>query len=110
MNNTYYLMRHGRSESNDLKVIACSPEKSVTGFGLTEQGSQQARQAAAQFAQKVGVTPVIFASDFLRAQQTAEAVASACKTTVTCDVRLRERDFGELDRTPSDNYHKGWDA
>lgn len=110
MKNTYYLMRHGWSESNELHVIACSPEGSLEGFGLTDKGRYQAAKAADIFAKVVAQKPIIYSSDFLRARQTAEAVASVCHSKVITDVRLRERNLGELDGASADDYYKVWDA
>lgn len=110
MRNTYYLMRHGWSESNEQHVIACSPEGSLEGFGLTEKGRNQAKQAAEAFSKIVNQEPIIYSSDFLRALQTAEAVAGVCHSNVITDVRLRERNLGELDGASADDYYKVWDA
>lgn len=110
MKNTYYLMRHGWSESNELHVIACSPERSLEGFGLTKKGKRQVQQAAKAFTKIVHQTPIIYSSDFLRARQTAEAAADVFGTSILFDSRLRERNLGKLDGASADDYYKVWDA
>jgi broad specificity phosphatase PhoE len=109
MRNTYYLMRHGWSESNEKAIAVSSSDKALTGFGLTKKGRLQAERAANIFLAKHTDIPVIYSSDFLRAVQTAEPLAVKYNVEVQEDSRLRERDFGELDGTSADNYHRIWD-
>ena len=109
MNNTYYLMRHGFSESNEQGIIACD-ESSVTKYGLTDVGRQQAVEAAAVFKDQINSKPVIISSDYLRAHQTALILAEQFGVEVTLDKRLRERNFGTLNGTDFANYKKVWNV
>lgn len=48
-------------------------------------------------------------SDFSRAVETAEAIVAEVNSfAVMTDARLRERFFGALELTSSDNYSKVW--
>lgn len=110
MNNTYLLMRHARSEANEQGIIMSDPAKAVGAYGLTDEGVQQAKRAALALFAHLKCTPIIYSSDFLRARQTADIVASRFGADVALDERLRERNFGELNGQPDTNYHKVWDT
>ncbi len=109
MKNTYYLMRHGFSLSNEQGIIACD-DSSITQYGLTQTGKDQAASAAQTFKQIVKTAPLIISSDYLRAHQTAQILADAFDTRVILDRRLRERDFGQLNGTDFANYKKVWNV
>jgi broad specificity phosphatase PhoE len=59
---------------------------------LRPEGRAQARAAAARL--RAFAPPVIYASDALRARQTAEVIAAACGAPVVVDPALGEIDFG----------------
>jgi probable phosphoglycerate mutase len=59
---------------------------------LRPEGRAQARAAAARL--RGFGPPAVFASDALRARQTAEIIATACSVPATIDPTLREVDFG----------------
>ena len=103
-------MRHGESESNVLKLIASDPVGSVAKNGLTQNGRQQALKFANIFADEHDTKPIIISSDLLRASQTAQILAEVCKVDFKYDERLRERDFGKLDKQSIDNYTKIWEV
>ncbi len=86
-----YLVRHGESEGNVLGVI-----QGHADFPLTERGKQQAAQLASDLE---GVEfAAVFASDLVRASQTAAVVASNRKLAVTTTALLRERSFGKYEK------------
>ncbi len=63
--------------------------------GLTDQGHAQARTVALALAtESIRPWTRIVASDLLRAQQTAAAIAESLALTIESDVRLRELDVG----------------
>jgi broad specificity phosphatase PhoE len=86
---TIYIARHGQSEGN------VKDDTKGGNPGLTKNGRDQARALAQQFA------PItldqIFASDLVRAKQTAEIVATGRNLSVIEDSRIRERFFGLLE-------------
>lgn len=108
MNNTYYLMRHGHSNANQLGIITCRPDDCIFNFGLTEKGKKQAIATAEGLARLIKNPVVVLSSDFLRARETAEIVASKLSATVILDTRLRERDFKQLHGSRDTNYKKIW--
>lgn len=86
---TLLLCRHGQSEWNaQRRIQGQSPEAG----GLTEQGRLEAQQLAGRL-QSAGIDAV-YASDLLRAQQTAQVVGAAVTLPVQPDRRWREIDLG----------------
>jgi len=101
-------MRHGESKAN-LKGIIISHPKNGThiDYALSEHGKEQARESAAK--SHLSSKTVLFSSDFSRAVETAQIVqgilgASDVHTTEL----LRERRFGDWERTPNSNYARVW--
>jgi broad specificity phosphatase PhoE len=86
---TLFLCRHGQSEWNAQRRIQ---GQSPLAGGLTEQGRWEAQQLASRL-QAAGVAAV-YASDLLRAWQTAEIVGAAVGLPVQPDPRWREIDLG----------------
>lgn len=101
-NNTYFLMRHGESESNVKKVTSSNYEKNES-YPLTFRGRAQVEKAGIRLKKEGGVD-LIFASDFLRTRDTAEIVASSLKAPVYFDKRLREVNTGIFDGRPYEEY------
>lgn len=83
-----YFVRHGESEANVLRVISNRGRH----HPLTERGWAQARTLADQL-RGVGIIKV-FTSPLLRATQTAETLARACRVTYDMTYALREFDCG----------------
>lgn len=117
LNNTYYGMRHGESEANLMHLISSDPTVATQSHGLTDTGFQQAQSSARQWADQnssssasnTAKRPVIvISSDFKRAAQTAETLATACDTTVIYTPILRERNFGSWNGTSDENYKLVW--
>lgn len=83
------LCRHGQSEWNaQRRVQGQAPEAG----GLTEQGRWEAQQLGRRL-QDMGVT-ALYASDLLRAWETAQIVGAAVGLPVQRDPRWREIDLG----------------
>ena len=99
-----YVMRHGQTNWNVLgKVQGC------TDIELNETGMKQAQKAKEEFNQCD--IDIIFSSPLKRAKKTAEIVSQDKKVPVICDVRLREREFGELEgKNPETCQQKFCDA
>jgi len=101
-------MRHGQSLANEQGLIISDPANGLLAeYGLSETGRKQVRVAAQNAA--LPRTTLIFSSDFSRAQQTAEIVRDilgAGKVILT--PHLRERYFGDWEKTPNTNYENIW--
>jgi broad specificity phosphatase PhoE len=96
---TIYILRHGESEANINKQIGLIPKAS-----LTIEGRNQVKKAAQNF---VNVHfDFIFSSDFVRAHQTAEIIASEKKLIVQTTKALRERSYGRLNGKTFDEIRK----
>ncbi len=88
MNTTIYLVRHGQSHSNAGIYTNAQNELETT---LTAKGIEQA-QARADELKQVPFTAA-YASDLIRAVQTAEIIAMPHKLHVTQSPLLRERRY-----------------
>jgi len=110
LNNSYYIMRHGQSRGNVEKKIVSSPENGIPGYGLTQKGRAQAAESI-ENVKGLGSDTVIYASDFLRAKETAGIVDQHLNTPdgVILSPLLRERFFGDWELTPDKNYSNVWE-
>ncbi len=93
------LVRHGESEGNVRHEINDDPNRAVS---LTERGREQAA-AAAERLRAVPFTHA-YASEFLRAQQTAEILLRHRACPLQVDARLNERHTG-MDGLPVDTFN-----
>jgi broad specificity phosphatase PhoE len=83
-----YLIRHGETDHNRDKIVQ-SPNSPLSALG-----QQQAQQLAKRFsALKVSH---ILCSDYLRAQQTAQAMLQHSNCEITYNELFRERNFGDI--------------
>lgn len=99
--NTYYALRHGRSEKNDLGLVVSYPE--AQPYHLTELGRNQVSEGAQWLKDKA--IDMIIASDLTRTTESAQIVADVLGLTVTFDERLREMDMGVYNNKTHDEYH-----
>lgn len=100
-----YLVRHGQSEWNVLRLT----QGQTAHPRLTELGRAQARTAATLIADDLGghaVTKVL-SSDLARAHETAEVIAEMLGAEVVSDPRLREQHLGDLEGR---SYEETWAA
>ena len=107
-----YIVRHGESAGNVAREAAHNAGHRMIDIDirdvdvpLSELGQQQAEALGRWFASlPVDRTPnIILTSPYLRARHTAEIVATSAglsrdKYTLVVDERLREKEFGILDR------------
>ncbi len=108
LRNRFFVMRHGRSTANERSLIVSSPELGLNQYGLSDAGVKQVRTSLqANLHDLCGVTK-IYASDFLRARQTADLVASELNVEVELSPALRERYFGDWEGQPSGHYETVW--
>ena len=96
-----WLVRHGESTWNSLGLI----QGHADGPTLTEKGRQQSAQAADRL--RGGAIEAIYASDLVRAQETAAFVGTALGLPVRYDRALRERCFGVLEGLPMSTLDPG---
>lgn len=101
-------MRHGRSLANEAGLIISSPaDGALVKYGLSEVGRGQTAVAAQN--SPLNSKVLIYSSDFSRARQTAEIVRQIINADrVAITEALRERYFGDWDKTSHDNYQKVW--
>ena len=81
------LVRHGQTEWNDGARFQGHLDSPLTRAGKLQAESIGRRIAKEKIA-------AIYSSDFDRARQTAELIATPCKLSVTTNERLRERGLG----------------
>jgi len=102
------LVRHGESAGNVARDLAEAAGLSVIDIAerdmdvdLSERGEEQAEALGRWIAGRDGGPPtVVLASPYVRSRRTAElaVVGSGLDLPVLLDERLREREFGVLDR------------
>ncbi|MEK7628950.1 MAG: class I tRNA ligase family protein [Patescibacteria group bacterium] len=101
----FLLVRHGEAESNVGQFVSCYPEKKLNP--LTEKGRKQVEESAKKIKKELGKNKVaaIYASDVLRARETAQIIADELKIKeVVLDERLREINVGDLNGLLSSEY------
>jgi len=94
-----YLIRHGESIGNKLHLA----QGQKIDLSLTAQGKEQAKKVGERLAKEK--IDFIYSSDLKRAKETAEIIGSYHNKIPITDKRLRERDFGDLDKK---NVLKDW--
>jgi len=72
--NTYYALRHGRSEKNDLGLVVSYPE--AKPYHLTEMGRAQVAEGAEWLKDKA--IDLIIASEFGATKKTNLAIITVC--------------------------------
>ncbi|HBI25203.1 MAG: Isoleucine-tRNA ligase [Candidatus Wolfebacteria bacterium GW2011_GWC2_39_22] len=104
--NTYFTLRHGQSENNAANIVNSNPK---TSSHLTEKGKKQVDASVKAFAKQLKgkKIDIIFASDFMRAQETAAIAAKVLgyDAKIVTDKRLREINCGIFNERPLADYH-----
>ncbi|CAF0875815.1 unnamed protein product [Adineta ricciae] len=116
LRNQYIGVRHGESEANVAHLISSHPPVGTNIHGLSPTGQKQVVENTKSFLESSSpnASYVIISSDFRRARETAEILASTLslsngnKPDVQLDPRLRERFFGIYDGTSDENYELIW--
>lgn len=94
---TFYIVRHGQTESNVKDFI-----QGQTDSPLTQKGIDEIKRIAEKLK---GVNfDYVFSSDLLRAKRTAEIIALEHKLAVKTNKLLRERKFGKFEGRPATEY------
>jgi len=93
-------MRHGEALLNIKGIVCCWPEK--IRCPLTRQGRRQVKIQAKKLKRKQSCHSIdlIFSSDLLRTQQTAEIVGKELRLKPKYDKRLREFNLGIFNGKP----------
>ncbi len=109
LSNRYFAMRHGHSIANQQGIIVSHPDNGIDQFGLSELGRTQVK-ASLQDSGLHDVNTIIVSSDFSRARESAEVACAllGCVAAISFDLRLRERNFGELELTSDSGYKDVW--
>jgi broad specificity phosphatase PhoE len=103
-----FLVRHGESAGNVARDLAEREGLPLIDIGVRREldvplsplGERQARALARHFAQRPADErpSLAFASPYLRARRTAELALERLRLPLAIDERLREREFGVLNR------------
>ena len=109
LSNRYFVMRHGHSLANQQGIIVSHPENGIPGFGLSVSGESQVSTTIPPDS-LLDTSTMIISSDFKRARESAEIICKMlnCKTAIHFDVRLRERNYGNLELSTDKNYARVW--
>jgi broad specificity phosphatase PhoE len=108
LKNRYFIIRHGESRANAKEIILSHPRSGVGAFGLTGKGKNQVLESARKN-NVLDKGTIICSSDFKRASETAEIVRKVLKAKpIHLSKKLRERWFGEWERTHDSNYNRVW--
>jgi probable phosphoglycerate mutase len=108
LKNRYFAMRHGYSVANEQGIIVSDPASGMSEeYGLSAKGRKQVELAARRTT--LGAATLIFSSDFSRTRQTAEIVRTIIGSNeIVLTPTLRERYFGDWEKTSNTNYEKVW--
>jgi probable phosphoglycerate mutase len=114
MKNSYYILRHGQSHANVAGIILSHPEDGRKDeYTLTQKGEDDVRQSVWKMkeASLLNQKTVIISSPFSRCKRSAEIAKEVLggDQDIIFDERLRERWFGDWEKTGNSNYQKVWD-
>ncbi|MFW5589874.1 MAG: histidine phosphatase family protein [Bacteroidales bacterium] len=90
-NITLFLIRHGETEENRLRIL----QGHLPGK-LTPEGIRQARATAEDLANAEARFDLLLCSDLLRARRTADIIGERLHLAVRPTPLLRERDWGSI--------------
>lgn len=99
--NSYFILRHGYTTRDERKKMIISSDPKLDKYNLTAEGRKQIEKAA-KFIDNNYDIDFIYASPFIRTNETAEIVAKTIHLKVTHDDRLREIAHGGCDGVPHD--------
>jgi len=113
MNNKYFALRHGQSQPNILGIVLSGLEDGKKEeYTLSKQGEEQVEVSVKKTKESelLGSDTIIYASPFSRTKRTAEIAKEilGVETDINFDDRLRERWFGDWEKTGHDAYEKVW--
>jgi len=115
LHNKYFILRHGESKANVAEIIISNMEDGIKEeYSLTEKGEDQVINSVtnAKNEKLLHDQVIIYSSPFSRCKKTAQIAKEVMgvKNEIKIDDRLKERWFGNLDKTNIQNYQKIWSA
>lgn len=96
---TLYIVRHGESESNRMRVMGGHTDADLTDIGRIEAETRSKDFRTIHF-------DAVYSSDLARAQQTAEIITMERNLAIKTREALRERNFGIYDGKSYEHYHE----
>lgn len=112
MNNKYYILRHGNSLANKEGLIISNLELGIKEYGLSDKGQIDIETSVTDLINSGALKePVeIISSPFKRTKESALIAAKLLGIkSISYTEDLRERFFGEFDKTSKENYKRVWD-
>lgn len=115
MRNTYFVLRHGESTANVAGIVLSRQEDGEKiDYTLTRRGEEQVRRSVTKSKEsgELGADAIIITSPFSRTRRTAEIAKEVLgvESDIVVEERLRERWFGDWERSSNDAYEKVWAA
>lgn len=108
LKNRYFVLRHGESQANAQGIVVSAPKDGTTKFGLTRKGTKQVEKAVRE-ANILDKDTIIYSSDFTRVRETAEIAKKVLNAKpIHLTVDLRERYFGDWEKSIDSNYQEIW--
>ncbi|MBM3206130.1 MAG: histidine phosphatase family protein [Candidatus Staskawiczbacteria bacterium] len=113
LKNKYFALRHGESKANTAEIIVSNLEDAINEeYSLTKNGEKQVSTSIenSKKSKILDSEVIIYCSPFSRCKRTAEITKEllGIKIEINIDERLRERWFGSLDKSGTNNYQKVW--
>ena len=111
LHNRYFIIRHGESKANVAHILLSHPKEGTVSFGLSAKGKKQVKISVSENKKNkiLDSDVIIYSSDFLRAKETAEIARKLLGVKkINLLKNLRERYFGEYDKTSLDNIKIAW--
>jgi len=113
LHNRYFVLRHGESKANTAKIVLSHlQEGKKEEWSLTPRGEIQVRNSVsrAKVEGLLNEDTIIYSSPFSRTKRSAEIAKEVLNTNqeIFFDDRLRERWFGNFEKTHNSSYEKIW--
>ena len=111
LKNRYFIIRHGESKANVAGILLSHPKEGTVGFGLSPKGKRQVKDSISKNKKSnlLDADVIIYSSDFLRAKETAKIAKKLLGAKkINFHKNLRERYFGNFDKTALSNLIEVW--
>jgi len=112
LKNSYFMLRHGKSVPNEKDLIVSDPKNGIEDYGLITEGKDQVEKSVekAKKDKILDEKTIIVSSDFLRTLESAKIARKILNSEpIVISPKLRERFFGDWEKTNGSNYQKVWD-
>lgn len=108
LKNRYFVLRHGESKANVQGIILSDPKNVALSCGLTKKGEKQVTNSILKN-KDLDRNIIIYSSDFPRAKESATIAKDILKINkIHFTKLLRERFFGNFEKTSNANYEVVW--